>query len=66
MSQPKKKTSPRRRDQRRGAFQHQLRTVTWINGATEPTRPHRVTLESIDAYVAARTAKKKTGKSATR
>jgi ribosomal protein L32 len=66
MSQPKKKTSPRRRDNRRGSNAHQLKTVSWTNSSPltqEPGRSHRVTLETVDAYVAARKAKKASGSS---
>lgn len=56
MATPKKKISKSRRNMRRFSAAYRLDTVTTvvspING--EITIPHRVTLETIDAYIAER------------
>lgn len=59
MATPKKKVSRSRRNMRRFSTAYKLDTVTLITGADgEITRPHRVTLESAAAYVAARNQRK--------
>lgn len=60
MATPKKKVSKARRNMRRFSCAYELDPVTWTkDGETgEPVRPHRVTVATSAAYVAARKAKK--------
>lgn len=54
MATPKKKISKSRRNMRRNSVVYRAHPVaTVISPIThEPTRPHRVTLETIDEYIA--------------
>jgi ribosomal protein L32 len=56
MAVPKKKVSRSRRNQRRFSAAYQLDPVTVVTSAItgDPTRPHRVTLETVRAYVEAK------------
>jgi ribosomal protein L32 len=60
MATPKKKVSKSRRNMRRFTGGNKLAPVTLtVNPETnEPTRPHRVTLDSIAAYIKARDERK--------
>lgn len=60
MAVPKKKTSPSRRDKRRGGATHKLGPVTLTVSPInkELVRPHTVTLDTLDAYIAARNERK--------
>jgi|GEM_PF-1197235 len=56
MAVPKKKVSRSRRNMRRFSAAYELDPVTWTTDPAtgETVRPHRVTVETIDAYVAAK------------
>lgn len=65
MAVPKKKTTRSRRNMRRFAGGNRMEPVTIIKDLDgQITRPHRVTLETLDAYVAAKKAKKAASKAA--
>jgi ribosomal protein L32 len=60
MAVPKKKSSKSRRNMRRFAGGNRLKKVTLITDplTSEPTRPHRVTVETAAAYIEERTKRK--------
>ncbi|MCM0605629.1 MAG: 50S ribosomal protein L32 [Xanthomonadaceae bacterium] len=59
MAVPKKKSSRSRSNMRRFASGNKIEKVTLIKDTNgELTRPHRVSLANVDAYVAAKKAKK--------
>lgn len=69
MATPKKKVSKSRRNMRRFSYKYNLDPVSWTKDGEsgDIVRPHRVTVETAAAYVAARTAKKAAkGKSASK
>ncbi len=66
MAVPKKKVSRSRRNMRRFSTAYKLDTVTVTTDSTgEQVRPHTVTLDTLDAYIAARKQRKSARKSAT-
>ncbi len=60
MAVPKKKVTRSRRNMRRFSAAYELDPVTVVTSplSGDPTRPHRVTVETAAAYVEARKAKK--------
>jgi ribosomal protein L32 len=60
MAVPKKKVSRSRRNMRRFSAAYQLDPVSWTASSVnqELVRPHTVTLDTVDAYVKARSEKK--------
>jgi ribosomal protein L32 len=60
MAVPKKKVSRSRRNMRRFSTAYRLDPVTWVSGPNGEglVRPHTVTLENIDAYIAQRKVRK--------
>lgn len=64
MAVPKKKVSRSRRNMRRFASGNRMDPVTVITSAEtgEVTRPHRVTLATIDSYVESRAKAKGSAK----
>jgi ribosomal protein L32 len=60
MATPKKKVSRSRRNMRRFSAAYALDPVTVVNSSItgELTRPHRATMETVDAYVAKKKADK--------
>lgn len=60
MAVPKKKISPSRRDQRRYSARNVMKTPTWVLSPinSEVVRPHRVTMETLSAYLEQRDQRK--------
>jgi ribosomal protein L32 len=67
MATPKKKVSRSRRNMRRFSAAYEMDPVSWTTGSIEGqlVRPHRVTVETLDAYIAAR-AQRKSAKSSSK